>query len=229
MDVLGLPARRLARGLVWFGVAGLVLTTVMMVAWLGGLVAMRDLDERLEADRQATAISLVRAAALMGSSATALEDASASLGSVQGALDDAARLLDELATSTGELAEALNVTILGQQPFAGTSQSFEDVSGDLDILATRSETLATEVETFHPDLEVVAADLRTVETSIRALAYRINSFDGVEDLVGLMRGYALLSALLAAWLASLAAGCVWAGRQLQRAGAAISAETTPTS
>jgi len=229
MDVLGLPARRLARGLVWFGVVGLVLTTVMMVAWLGGLVAMRDLDERLEADRQATAISLVQAAALMGSSATTLEDASLSLGSVQEALDDAARLLDRLATSTGELAEALHVTILGQQPFAATSQSFEDVSGDLDILATRAETLATEVETFHPDLEVVSADLRTVETAIRALAYRVNSFDGVEDLVGLMRGYALLSALSAAWLASLAAGCVWAGRQLQRAGAALTAETTPTS
>lgn len=229
MDVLGLPARRLARGLVWFGVVGLVLTTVMMVAWLGGLVAMRDLDERLEADRQATAISLAQAAALMGSSATTLQDASASLGSVQETLDDAARLLDRLATSTGDLAEALNVTILGQQPFAGTSQSFEDVSGDLDILATRSEALATEVETFHPDLEVVAADLRTVETAIRALAYRVNSFDGVEDLVGLMRGYALLSALLAAWLASLAAGCVWAGRQLQRAGATLTVETTPTS
>jgi len=227
--MLGLPARRLGTGLVWFGVVGLVLAAVMMVAWLGGLVAMRDLDERLEADRQATAISLVQTAALMGSSATALEDASTSLGSVQEALDDAGRLLDRLATSTGELAEALNVTILGQQPFAGTSQSFEDVSGDLDVLATRSETLATEVETFHPDLEVVAADLRTVETAIRALAYRVNSFAGVEDLVGLMRGYALLSALLAAWLASLAAGCVWAGRQLQRAGPGLSAETTPTS
>ena len=229
MEVLGLPARRLGNGLVAFGVVGLLLTAVMTIAWLAGFAAIRDLDERLEADRQATAVALVQAAALMGSSATALEDASASLGSVQEALDDAARLLDRLATSTGELAEALNVTILGQQPFAGTSQSFEDVSGDMDILATRSETLATEVETFHPDLEVVAADLRTVETAIRALAYRVNSFDGVEDLVGLMRGYALLSALMAAWLASLAAGCLWAGRQLQRAGAALTAETTPTS
>lgn len=208
---------------------GLVLASVMMVAWLGGLVAIRDLDDRLEADREATAISLVQAAALMGSSATTLQDASASLGKVQQALDDAARLLDRLATSTRDLAEALNVTILGQQPFAGTSQSFEDVSGDLDILATRSETLATEVETFHPGLEVVAADMRTVETAIRALAYRVNSFGGVEDLVGLMRGYALLSALLAAWLASLAAGCVWVGRQLQRSDPGLSAETTLTS
>jgi methyl-accepting chemotaxis protein len=229
VDVLGLPARRLGKGLVLFGVVGLTLALVMMVAWLGGLVAMRDLDERLEADRQATAISLVQTAALMASSATTLEDASASLDNVQEALGDAARLLDRLATSTGELAEALNVTILGQQPFAGTSRSFEDVSGDLDILATRSETLAAEVETFHPDLEVVAADLRTVETAIRSLAYRVNSFAGVEDLVGLMRGYALLSALLAAWLASLAAGCVWAGRQLQRVVPGLSAETTPTS
>ena len=227
--MFGLPSRRLGRGLVWFGVLGLVLAIVMMVAWLGGLMAMRDLDERLEADREATAISLVQAAALMGSSATALEDASASLGSIQEALEDSARLLDRLATSTGDLAEALNVTVLGQQPFAGTSQSFEDVSGGLDILATRSETLATEVETFHPGLEVVAADMRTVETAIRALAYRVNSFGGVEDLVGLMRGYALLSALLAAWLASLAAGCVWVGRQLQRSSPGLSAETTPTS
>jgi methyl-accepting chemotaxis protein len=229
MDVFRLPARQLGNGLVAFGAIGVLLTAGMTIAWLASLVAIRDLDERLEADRQATAVALVQAAALMGSSATALEDASASLGSVQEALDDAARLLDRLATSTGELAEALNVTILGQQPFAGTSQSFDDVSGDMDILATRSETLASEVETFHPDLEVVAADLRTVETSIRALAYRVNSFRGVEDLVGLIRGYGLLSALLSAWLGALGAGCLWAGRELRRPGAALNAETTPTS
>ncbi len=71
-----------------------------------------------------------------------------------------------------------------------------------------------------------------MEESVGALAVRVDEFGGVERLVGLVRIYAVLSAVLAAWLAVLAAGCIWAGRQLRAAAVtptAASAETTPTS
>ena len=227
MDVLGLPARRLGTGLVAFGVVGLLLTVVMAIAWLGGLVAVADLDERLEADRQAIATALADTATLMDSTASALESTSGSLGSVGAALDDTAGLLDTLATTTADLADSLNVTILGQQPFAGLADSFAEIADELETFATHADTLATDIDGLGPDVDAVTADLRTVEASIAALAPRVEAFSGVEKMVGLVRAYALLSALLSAWLGVLAAGCVWAGRQLRRA-AGPSAEGAPS-
>ena len=227
MDVLGLPAQRLGNGLVGFGIVGLILTGVMAIGWLGGLVAMRDLDERLEADRQATAAALTDAAALLDSSATALEGTSSSLGSVGTALDDAARLLASLATTTQDLADSLDVTIPGQQPFAGVATSFAEIADELNTFATHADTLSAEIADLEPDLAEVAADLRSVETSVAALADRVESLDSVDRLVGVVRAYALLSALLAAWLGVLAAGCIWAGRQFQQVAAGVSGGSTP--
>jgi len=228
MEVLGLPARRIGNGLVAFGVVGLVLTTLMTIAWLAGLLAIRDLDERLERDRLATAAALADAAALMANSSSALGDSADSLGSVGAALADSARLLDSVAASTADLADALDVTILGQQPFAGLAASFDDTSVQLDRVAADTGLLVAEVGQLRPDLQGVAVDLRAVEASVSALALRVEDFGAVEDLVGLVRGYGLLSALISAWLGTLAAGCIWAGRQLQRAGMALSAETIQT-
>jgi hypothetical protein len=229
MQVLGFPARRIGNGLVAFGVIGLVLTTLMTIAWLAGLLAIRDLDERLEADRQSTAAALVDAAALMATSSSALRSSADSLGSVGATLSDSARMLDSLSSATADLADALEVTILGQQPFASLAVSFDQLSVDVERVARDTRLLVTEVGQVRPDIQSAAVDLRAVEASVSALAIRVSDFGAVEDLVGLVRGYGLLSALISAWLATLAAGCIWAGRQLQRAGERLSAETIPTS
>ncbi len=232
MEVLGLPARRLGNGLIGFGVAGLVVTIILAVVWLGTLVAMQDLDEQLEADREALASALANTSDLMDSTASAIEATTDALGNVGVALDDAASLLDRLSTTTTDLADALNVTILGQQPFAGAAENLEAIATDLETFAGHSGTLAGDIETLGPPLTQLADDLRTVEESVGALAVRVDEFGGVERLVGLVRIYAVLSAVLAAWLAVLAAGCIWAGRQLREAAVTptvASTETTPTS
>ncbi|MGH2488951.1 MAG: hypothetical protein ACRDFR_04985 [Candidatus Limnocylindria bacterium] len=229
MRVLGFPARRLGNGLVAFGAIGLVLTTLMTIAWLTGLLAIRDLDERLEADRESTAAALADAAALMATSSTALRNSADSLGSVGATLDHRARLLDSLSSSTADLADALDVTILGQQPFASLAGSFDDLSVDLERVSRDTRLLVAEVGQLRPDIQSAAVDLRAVEASVSALALRVSDFGAVEDLVALVRGYGLLSALISAWLATLAAGCIWVGRQLQRAADSLSAGTIPTS
>jgi hypothetical protein len=231
-EVLGLPARRLGNGLVAFGVVGLVVTIILAVVWLGMLVAMQDLDETLEADREALAAALTSTSDLMDSTADAIESTTAAMGNVSVALDDAADLLDRLGQTTASLADALNVTILGQQPFAGAAENLEEIATDLDTFAGHAATLASDIETLGPPLTQLAGDLRTVEESVGALALRVDEFGGIERLVGLVRVYALLSAVLAAWLAVLAAGCVWAGRQLRAATVTpgdAGAATTPTS
>ncbi len=229
MEVLGLPARRLGNGMVAFGVVGLVVTAILALTWLGGLVALQDLDDQLEEDRQAVAVALGNTADLMASTATALEDVTGSMDSMGAALTDAADLLDRLAATTASLADSLNVTILGQQPFAGAVENLDTIADDLETFAGHSGDLAGDLDTLEPSLAALAADLRTVEDSVNALAIRVDEFSGVERLVGFVRLYVLLSALLALWLAVLAAGCIWAGRQLQAAAVTAGGETTPTS
>lgn len=232
MEVLGLPARRLGNGLIGFGVAGVVVTIILAVVWLGTFVAMQDLDERLEADREDLAAALASTANLMDSTASALEATTEAMGSVGVALDDAASLLDRLGSTTADLADALNVSILGQQPFAGAAENLEAIAIDLETFAGHAETLAADIETLGPPLTQLAADLRTMEESVGALAVRVEEFGSVERLVGLVRIYALLSAVLAAWLAVLAVGCVWAGRHLRETAVTPAVEsggTNPTS
>jgi hypothetical protein len=229
VDVLGVPARRLGNGMVAFGVVGLVVTVVLAVAWLGGFVALQDLDDRLEADREAVATALTNTATLMDSTAAALEDVTASMGNMGAALTDASDLLDRLATTTDSLATSLNVSILGQRPFAGAAENLESIASDLETFAGHSAALAEDLETLEPSLGTLAGDLRTVQESVATLATRVQDFGGIERLVGVVRLYVLLSAALAVWLAVLAGGCIWAGRQLQQAAITGSGESTPTS
>lgn len=229
VDVLGMPARRLGKGMVAFGVAGLVVTIILAVTWLAGLVALQDLDDQLEADRVAVAAALTNTATLMDSTAAALEDVTASMGNMGAALTDASDLLDRLATTTDSLATSLNVSIFGQQPFAGAAENLESIATDLETFAGHSAALAEDLVTLEPSLATLAGDLRTVQESLATLATRVDEFGGVERLVGFIRLYVLLSAALAVWLAVLAGGCIWVGRQLQRATVTERGEPTPTS
>lgn len=228
MEVLGIPARQAGRWLMAFGVIGLVLTIVLAVVWLGAFGAAADLDERLEADRLAAADTLHSMGDLLDSTADAVEATTASFDSVQAALDDTARLLTTMSGTTAELAAALDVTILGQQPLGEAAEAFAEISEELATFATHARELAANLDEMGPALDEVATDVRTIEASVTALADRLEAYDGIERLVAMLRLYALLSALLAVWTAVLAGGCVWAGRRLMAADRLPAGESNPT-
>jgi hypothetical protein len=215
MEILGQPAYRLGGWLIGFGVIGLVLTAIFVIGWLGSIVALRDLDLAAE-DGSSLSSALSNAAELMDSTATALESSSGTIGAVSDTLDDATRLLTDLADTTANLADALDINILGQQPFAGVSRELDEISTELETFAEHAATLDEQVTSLEPDLAAVAEDLRAMQESTEALADRAGAFGGAQSLVGFIQAYAVLSALMAAWLGVLAGACVWAGRQLRR-------------
>ena len=214
----GERGRRLGTMLTGFGVVGLVLTTGMAIACLGGWASMQGTEQRLEANRLATASALTDASRLLGSTSGVLESTTASLGDVAGALDDTARLLAGVSDSTSELADAMDLSILGQRPFAGVRGSFSDMSKELATVSDDAGSLAATLGENGPELQRVAADLRGIQASVAGLAGRVQAFSGLEETIGLARSYALLSGLLAIWLAALAVGCVWLGSRLRGGG-----------
>ncbi len=226
MDVLGQPAHRLGSWLIGFGVVGLVLAVIFVIGWLGSLVALGSID--LEGDGGSLSTSLTQAADLMDSSATALESSTETIGAVSDTLGDTTVLLNDLAETTADLADALDISIFGQQPFSAAAASLADIADELDTFAQHASTLDQQVTALQPDLTAVTEDLRTMQASTAAMAERAELFGGGQSLVGFVRAYAVLSALMAAWLGVLAGICVWAGRQLRQA-ASVPAATTPTS
>jgi hypothetical protein len=210
-----ISGRRLGTALLWFGLVGLVLTGVMAVACLSGWTSMGDTGQRLQASRVATAAALRDASRLLGSTSGVLETTTTSFDDVATALEDTSSLLARVSDSTRELAGAMDISILGQRPFAGVGGSFEDLSREFGTVSDDAGALATTLGENKPQLAQVAADLRAIKASIAGLAGRVEVFTGLEETIGMARGFALLSGLLALWLAFLAAGCAWFGNRLR--------------
>ncbi len=153
------------------------------------------------------AAALGNTANLMDSTAAALEDITGSMGNMGAALTDAADLLDRLATTTSTLADSLNVSILGQRPFAGASENLESIASDLDTFAGHSATLAErprDARTLPGRPRRRPADgagigRATWRSGSRSSAASNAWWDSFAST-------SLLSALLAAWLAVLAGG-----------------------
>ena len=210
-----LRSGRVATALTWFGVVGLVLSVAMAISLLVGLGAMGDLDERVDTNRLAMADALDQGTQLLDGTASTLESTTSSLESVRASVDDTAKLLGQLETSTRELVSALGVNILGQRPFASVAKSFEGIADQLAVSADDATAVVEEIDHLQPDLGRVADDLRSVRASVSRLATRTTDFDDLGNLIGLARLFALLWALVSLWLAALAAGCIWVGRQLR--------------
>ncbi len=211
-----LRSRRVGTALTWFGAVGLVLSGAMAITLLVGLGATGNLDRRLDANRLAMVQALVEGSQLLDGTARTMDSTTRSLDSVRATMDDTAQLLDQLEASTRELASALGVNILGQRPFAGVAQSFEEIADQLAISAADAATVAQEIDRLQPDLGRVADDLRSVQASVGVLAAQTTDLDDLGSLIGTARLLALLWALVSVWLAALAAGCIWTGRQLLR-------------
>ena len=210
-----LRSRRVGTALTWFGVVGLVLSAAMAISLLVGLGAMGDLDQRVDTNRLAMAEALDQGTQLLDGTASTLESTTTSLESVRATVDDTAQLLGQLETSTRELVSALGVNILGQRPFASVAKSFEGIADQLAASADDAAAVVEEIDHLQPDLGRVADDLRSVRASVSTLATRTTDFDDLGNLIGLARLFALLWALVSLWLAALAAGCIWVGRQLR--------------
>jgi methyl-accepting chemotaxis protein len=210
-----LRSRRVGTALTWFGVVGLVLSVAMTISLLTGLGALDDLDRRLDDNRLAMASALGQGIVLLDATADTMESTTSSLESVRATVDDTAQLLDQLETSTRELVSALGVNILGQRPFASVARSFEEIADQLAISADDAATVVQEIDNLEPDLAQVADDLRAVRASVSVLAARTTDFEDLGNLIGLLRLFAILWALVSLWLAALAGGCIWLGRQFR--------------
>jgi hypothetical protein len=219
MEWLGLNRRRLGTGMLVFGLAGVLMAGVIAVALVLGAFAARNLDDRLAADQARIAASLTRLSATMESLAITVQNGGTTLQTSSEAMAEAQAVLDTASASMGALAGALNISILGSQPFAGASQNLEELARTLDSFKGRAATLGANLYQNSVDAGVMAGQVRDLKTQLNELTVRVTGFDRIGELVALLIGGIMLAALLLAWVAVGAAFCAWVGWKLRRIGA----------
>jgi methyl-accepting chemotaxis protein len=220
MEWLGTNRRRLGTGMVVFGVAGMLMATIVAVALVLGAFAVRDLDERLEADQARIAASLTRLSVTMESIATTTQNAGTTLETSSQAMLEARDVLESTSTTLVSVAEALDVSILGQQPLAGASERLTNLARVIARFKDRATTVAVNLHQNSADAAVLASHVRQLRTQVNELATRISGFDRIGEMVALLIGGIVLAALLTAWVGIAAAFLAWVGWKLRRLEAA---------
>jgi hypothetical protein len=163
---LAAALRRASTGLLIYGVVGLLVAVLGLVAliWVGG---------RMGALTERTSSQVEEIAGTLEASGQALEDAASTTLSFAVTLErtpptirQAAQTVANLEANMRQTADQLaSVSILGSQPLGRVSGLFSQMATDLDGLDTRLELIATDLEGNRDALLDNAASLR--ETGIR--------------------------------------------------------------
>jgi hypothetical protein len=216
MNWLEINPRRLGTALLAFGMTGVILAGLIAVALFGGAVAARNLDDRLVADQDRIAASLTRLTLTMETLAVTVEHGADTLAASRDAMTHAADLLADIATTSTDLANALDISILGSQPFASAANGVRNVGAKTTVFAQDATALAVALDANVADATTMAGQIRTAKTQASELAASIVAFDQIDQMVSLLIGGIVLGGLLTLWVAVAAAGCAWLGWRLRR-------------
>jgi hypothetical protein len=143
------------------------------------------------------------------------QQAGASLASAATAARNAASLGQELAAAMASLRDASRLSILGSQPLAGITDSFDRVASRAGDLAVVMTSLAGLLDRDTTDFSTIAADAAALQGQVEGLRAAFASPELGE--VGASAGWLGAAALaLLVWLATPAVASLIAGIWLLR-------------
>lgn len=216
--------QRVAQGLIAYGIIGLVVAAICLLAliWVNGRIG----GLRTEVDT-----TVGNLATTMERTANALHDASTTAQSFTVTVEQSAQAVGSAADTITEVRTGLQsleaqlraVSILGNQPLAGTADSVARIQTSLEGLDTRLDAIATGLEVNRDALARNATSLGQLGDSVEAMATRLDS-GVVEDSLGDIQQVIMVILLLfTAWsvvpaVGALVAG-IWLRRELERSGA----------
>jgi hypothetical protein len=167
--------RLIAVGLIAYGLIGLIVLAVVGTGVVGVLDRVQGLSTAFEQQRRSLTRALDTASITLGNAAETISGIDASLAKAELAVADAATLSNDVSFTMTELANALNVDILGSQPFAGVSGGFTRASTQLSALSIELTGTAGALGSNAEDAQAVGADLVRLQAAVDDLR------DGIRD------------------------------------------------
>ena len=209
--------RRLATGLIAYGLIGIALAVVAAIAlgWAGG---------RLSAVGGRVDTQIASVVETLDRTSTALADAGTSATSFSATMERTPPVVRQTAQAIADVRADLRaaedqfsqVVLLGSRPLGGVADAFGRMATNLEGLDTRLDVIAT-------DLESNRAALLTNASSLAALGERLGLV--AEDLRGgvvedgfadLQTSATILAIVLLIWMTIPAIGALWLGWWLRR-------------
>jgi hypothetical protein len=209
--------RRLAIGLIAYGVIGLVLAVValMAVVWAGGRIAA--VGGRVETQIAAVVETLDR-------TSVALADAGTSATSFSGTMERTPPVVRQTAQAIADVRTDLRSAesqfsqfeILGRQPLGGVADSFGRMAANLDGLDERLGLIATDLENNRTALVANATSLSALGARLGLVADDLRGGVVEEGFADLRSSATVLALVLLVWMTIPAGGALWLGWWLRR-------------
>jgi hypothetical protein len=220
---LRLGLQRLSRGLIAYGIVGLIVAAIGLGAlvWANGRIGTLS-------DRVGTTVDSL--ATTVDNTATALNDASATAESFTTTIDTSVAALTSVADTIGTVRDDLrnlesqlrSVSILGSSPLNGPANTVGNIATSLESLDGRLSAIGESLATNRDSLARNAVSLGALGDSTAALAIRLRSGSVEDSLDDVAVVITVMLLVFTAWAAVPAVGAlafgIWLRRELERAG-----------
>jgi hypothetical protein len=214
---LGRPAlRRLANGLIAYGVVGLLIAVAALIGllWLSGRVG------GLTAGSGGQVDSIVET---LDRTSIALTDASTSATSFSATLERTGPAVRQTAQAVGDLrgnfrsieSQLGQLDLFGTQPFGDVAGQFGQMATDLEGLDTKLAAIADDVEGNRSALTTNAGSLTALAARLTTISDELRSGSLAQRLDDVRLVLIVLAVLLALWIAVPAGAALWLGRWLR--------------
>jgi hypothetical protein len=209
--------RRLSRGLIAFGVIGLLVSAI-------GFGSMVWVNSRISDLHDEARTTLTQLASTTELAATVLRGASTTAQSFSGTVDQSAQAVaaatltvtqarSELAALEAQLR---SVSFLGQTPLASSADSVARIATSLEGLDTQLPLIGSDLGTNRDALARNAVALSDLAKSTAALAARLGPSNGPDSIGDVQQVVAITLLMFAAWSFVPAAGALGLGLWLRR-------------
>jgi hypothetical protein len=233
-DTRPIPLRgglgRVAQGLIAYGIIGLIVAAVCLIAliWVNGRVGALRAEAEMSVGQLST--SMERTAKALHDASTTAQSFTVTVVQSAQAVSSAADTITDVQTGLDSLEAQLRaVSILGAQPLSTTADAVARIDASLEGLDTRLDAIAAGLEQNRDALADNATSLGQLGDSIDAVATRLDS-GVIEDSLGdIQMVIVVILLMFAAWSILPAVGAlvggVWLRRELERSAVEPVAQT----
>jgi len=208
---------RLSRGLIAFGIIGLVVAAI----GLGSVVWVNNRISDLRGEARTTLTQLASTTEL---AATVLRGASATAQSFSGTVDQSGQAVTAATLTVNQARSELSAleaqlrsfSFLGQTPLASSADSVARISTSLEGLDAQLPLIATDLGNNRDALGRNALALTDLANSTAALATRLGASGGTDSIGDVQQVVAITLLMFAGWSFVPAAGALALGAWLRR-------------
>ena len=166
--------RRLARVLIAYGIVGLLVAALALVALVVGIGRMNGVADRFGGDLGGISRTLDRTSDVLDKASTTARGFGATVDGTTAALATVGADIDSIVPRLQSIAEQTsNLNILGTQPLAAVGTLFRDIGAQLADVRTQLTTMSNRLTTNRAALDANATSLADLAAETRTLSARL--------------------------------------------------------